>query len=191
MSDLEDRRGGPDDVYPPAEDSALLVRATKPLLAPEDRVFEVGVGSGWVAEQLLATGACVVGGDINPAACRACADRGVPVIRSNLLDAVRTSSVDVVCFNPPYLPADDRTDATDWMGRAITGGADGRAVIRPFLADLRRVLVADGVGVLIVSTLTDLDAVREIASRNNLDTTVAIEEAHPFERLIALECRLK
>ena len=180
---LASRRDGR-PVYEPAEDSALLAGAAVDVVESEDVVFEVGVGSGWVAERVATeTGARVVGGDVNPHACRAARDRGVETVRADLVDPLADASVDTVLCNPPYLPTDPDTAWGDWMEAALDGGPDGRAVIRPFLGSVGRVLVPGGVALLVASTLTGLDEVRGLAAENGLTATVVDEESYPFERL--------
>ena len=55
-----------DQVYSPAEDSFLLLRAALREVRPDDRVLEVGTGSGYIAAGLLGRAARVVATDINP-----------------------------------------------------------------------------------------------------------------------------
>ena len=182
--DLAERRGV-ESVYQAAEDSALLADAAVDQISPGALVFEVGTGSGYVARRIAdEVGAGVVASDLNPAACRQARDAGLPVVRANLLDPVADGAVDVVVFNPPYLPTDPENEWGDWMEAALSGGESGRAVIDPFLADLRRVLRPDGFGLLLASSLTDLDAVRATAAQAGLAATVVSEESHPFERLV-------
>ncbi|MDK2989417.1 MAG: release factor glutamine methyltransferase, partial [Methanoculleus sp.] len=67
----------PDQVYPPAEDSELLLRAALREVLETDRVLEVGTGSGCVAAGLLGRAAAVVATDINPHAVECARARGV------------------------------------------------------------------------------------------------------------------
>ncbi|MCU4799694.1 class I SAM-dependent methyltransferase [Halobacteria archaeon HArc-gm2] len=182
---LADRRETP-DVYQPAEDSHLLATAAREGVAAGDRALDVGTGSGYVADELAAAGADVVASDLNPAACRQARERGLPVVRADLLDPFRDGAFDVVTFNPPYLPTDPDNEWGDWMETALSGGEDGRAAIDPFLDDVDRVLAPDGAAYLLVSSLTDPDAVRERAAANGLDATEVEREAYPFERLLVL-----
>ena len=74
--DLAARRGVETAVYQPAEDSALLARAAVETIAENERVLEVGTGSGWVAARVASeTGASVVASDLNPHACRQARER--------------------------------------------------------------------------------------------------------------------
>lgn len=172
-------------VYQPAEDSALLARTLLPFVEPEDRVLDVGTGSGFVARTIRdETGATVVGSDVNPDACRQAAEAGVPVVRGNLLDPFRENSFDIVCFNPPYLPTPQEMEWGDRMEDALSGGEDGRAVIEPFLADVGRLLTADGEVFLLISTLTGSKEVREMSGEAGFVVEQVAEQSEPFEQLL-------
>jgi release factor glutamine methyltransferase len=184
VPDLAERRGAETTVYEPAEDSGLLAEAAVDAVESADLVYEVGVGSGWVSERVAAeTGARMVGGDVNPHACRAARERGVEAVRANLVDPFRDGAFDAVLFNPPYLPTDPDAEWDDWMEAALSGGASGRAVVDPFLDDVGRVLAPDGFALLLVSTLTDPEAVTDRAAENGLATETVRQESYPFETL--------
>jgi release factor glutamine methyltransferase len=182
---LADRRDTP-DVYQPAEDSHLLATAAREEVAPGERALDVGTGSGYVAAALDDRGARVVASDLNPAACEQARDRGLSVVRGDMLTPVRDDAFDVVTFNPPYLPTPEHKEWDDWMERALSGGEDGRRLVDPFLDDVARVLTHDGRVLLLVSSLTDIDAVREYANDRGLAGQVVAEEKHPYERLVVL-----
>jgi release factor glutamine methyltransferase len=178
-----------DGVYQPAEDSRLLAGAALDAASPtaDDLVLDLGTGSGYVAGRFAEeTDARVVGADISPLAVREAREAGVDVLRGDLLDPIR-GPVDVVVFNPPYLPTDPENEWDDWMEYALSGGEDGRRAIEPFLADLPRVLATDGSAYLLVSSLTDPDAVRAIATDHGLATALVGEESFPFETLSVWE----
>jgi release factor glutamine methyltransferase len=178
-------------VYEPAEDSRLLATAAIDRI-DSGRVLEVGVGSGFVADRIEAeTPADVVGCDITPEACRRARSEGVDVVRSNLTHAFFADSFDVVVFNPPYLPTPPQEEWDDPLEYALSGGEDGRGVIRPFLSDLGRVLRPSGRAYLLVSTLTDVDAVVELADGAGLGAEAIDEASFPFERLVVLEITRK
>jgi len=195
--DLAARRGLETEVYQPAEDSALLAAAAVDQVAADHRVLEVGTGSGWVASRVAAeTGASVIGSDLNPAACRrarerARADRregkpGYDVVRADLVAPVRDGAVDVVLFNPPYLPTDPDAEWDDPMELALSGGESGRDVIEPFLDSVGRVLTPGGFVLLLVSSLTGFDAVLDRAADAGFDAERVREESYPFEVLTIL-----
>lgn len=173
-------------VYQPAEDSRLLADAVVERVESGERLLDVGTGSGYVAARAREAGARVVGSDLNPHACRQAREAGVPVVRADLTTPVRDSAFDLVAFNPPYLPSTPDTEWGDWMERALSGGEDGRSAIDPFLADVGRVLAPGGRALVLVSTLTDPDAVRETAAASGLAAETVTSESYPFERLLVV-----
>ena len=77
-----------DDVYDPGEDSFLLVEAALKEARPEDKVLEVGTGSGIVSLFVEDVAASVVATDINPSACKNARLNGVPVARMDLFSGI-------------------------------------------------------------------------------------------------------
>lgn len=190
MTDLAERRGTETEVYEAAEDSHLLARAAVTRADAGDLVLDVGTGSGYVAVTVAeTTGARVVGSDLNPHACRRAQEAGVEAVRADLVAPFQGSRFDLVTFNPPYLPTPEAEERDDWMERALSGGESGREVIEPFLDTVRRVLAPGGRMLLLVSSLTGIDAVRERARANGMTTRVVEEESFPFERLVVLSLR--
>jgi len=178
-----------ESVYQPAEDSALLARTARERVAPGDRALDVGTGSGYVASELAAVGAEAVGVDLSPLACREAADNGVPVVRGDLVAPFRDAVFDLVTFNPPYLPTPADAEWDDWMEHALSGGEDGRRLVDPFLASVPRVLAPGGEALLLISSLTDPDAVRAYAREQGLAVERLASENHPYEELIVLRFR--
>ncbi len=175
-------------MYEPAEDSRLLADTVEDRIGADETVLEIGVGSGYVAGRVqAASGARVVGTDVNPAACEAARSAGVEAVRADLLDPVAADSADVVCCNPPYLPTPPEREWDDPLEDALSGGEDGLRVVRPFLRDVGRVLRPDGRAYLLVSSLTGLAAVEDIAAGAGLSPRAVADEAFPFERLVVLE----
>lgn len=186
---LADQRSN-ETVYRPAEDSKLLADTAVDHVAPTDRVLDVGTGSGYVASRIASeTGASVLASEVNPAACRQAREAGIAVVRADIVSPFRDSTFDVVVCNPPYLPTPPDREWDDWMERALSGGPDGRAVIDPFVRAVGRVLRPDGVAYLLLSTLSDPEAVRELAEHRGFDVSTVASESHPFERLLVFELR--
>ena len=183
--DLADKRNV-ETVYQPAEDSDLLARTAVERVTPGDRALDVGTGSGYVAAKLADAGADAVGVDLSPLAVRQAADNGVPVVRGDLVAPFRTDSFDLVGFNPPYLPTPAETEWDDWMEHALSGGEDGRRRVDPFLESVGRVLAPGGEVLLLVSSLTDPDAVRAYAREQALGSEQLATESHPYEKLVVL-----
>ncbi|HYS72272.1 MAG TPA: HemK2/MTQ2 family protein methyltransferase, partial [Thermoplasmata archaeon] len=94
------------DVYAPSDDSRLLLGAIR--VAPEERVLELGTGTGYVALHAAKAGARVVATDVNPGSVRLARKNAranglhVAVVRCDLLRGLR-GPFDVIAINPPYL----------------------------------------------------------------------------------------
>lgn len=186
MTDYRDDPRLDRDVYPPAEDSELLLAAARGRIPAGAVVLEVGVGSGFVARRLAGgLEGVVVGSDVNPHACAAASAAGVPAVRGSLLSFVAADSLDVVLFNPPYLPDAPGLDA-DWLERAVSGGPTGAALVVDWLADLPRVLRPGGLGLVVISSLTDRDPIDAAAAAHDLDLETVAERELPFETLSVL-----
>lgn len=187
MTDLAERRGLDRDVYEPAEDSALLAGVVAERVGAEDRVLDVGTGSGYVGHRIAeSTGATVVGSDLNPHACRRARERGIETVRCDLTSAFRADSFDVVVFNPPYLPTDPNATWDDWFEVALSGGETGREVIETFLDDVGRVLAPGGAAYLLVSTYTGVEDVVEYAGALGFSAAALSDLPFPGETLTVL-----
>ncbi len=188
MTDLRERRGLTEQVYGPAEDSYLLARAACEAVRQTDLVIDVGTGSGFVGDRIATeTGARVLGTDLNPHACRAARDRGLEVVRGDLVTPFADDVADVVVCNPPYLPEEPAASFDDWMAVALSGGHSGRELIDRFLRSVPRVLRPDGIVFLLVSTLTGVDAVIEVAATAGFSAVAVAEESYPYETLTVLK----
>ena len=175
----------PDQVYPPAEDSFLLLRAALGEVQSTDRVLEVGTGSGYVAAGLLGRAAAVVATDINPHAVEYARSRGVAAVRTDLFSGL-CGPFDLVLFNPPYLPTAPEERIDDWLEYALDGGPTGRVVIERFISDVGRVLSPFGRVLLLVSSLTGVDEVREVFARAGFVSFIVDEEKVEGETLYVL-----
>ncbi|MDY7083116.1 MAG: HemK2/MTQ2 family protein methyltransferase [Halobacteria archaeon] len=180
-------------VYPPSEDTYLLLDAALEEVKDSDKILEVGTGSGVVAEELREKAKRVVATDINPYAVKEAREKGLDVVRTNLCDAV-CGKFDLVIFNPPYLPADE--DRDDWMNRALEGGETGREVVEEFLGDVERVLTDDndnneGRILLVVSSLTEIEEVEKTARAKGYSTERVAEDRYFFEEIVVLRLGLR
>ena len=175
----------PPQVYPPAEDTYLLLDAARGEVKPDDRVLEVGTGSGLIARELGTAARFIVATDINPHAARSARDKGIAAVRTDLLCCIR-GPFDLVLFNPPYLPTRPEERVDDWLEYALDGGATGRDTIARFLADSGRVLAPGGRILLLVSSLTGLPEVTGMALARGYSAEVVREQAVEAERLFVL-----
>lgn len=175
------------DVYPPSEDSILLIESLD--VRPGERVLEVGCGSGVVSIHCASNGCDVTSVDLNPFA--------VELTRSNferngLTADVRESDVyssvegrfDTIVFNLPYLPTDDDIGI---ISKAWDGGEDGIGPLPELLEGAPEHLLPNGRVVVVVSSLMEKDALDRTLS--GLDVKVLGELPLFFEVLRVLEIR--
>lgn len=177
----------PDQVYQPAEDSFLLLKAAKSEVRLSDRVLEIGVGSGYVSTGLLSSCFLLVATDKNPHAASIAHNAGVPVVRADLAAGL-CNPFDLILFNPPYLPTEPKERIDDWLELALDGGPSGRDVIIRFLQEIPSLLSPEGRVLLLISSLTGLNEVKELARENGfVSTTVAEECVEGGEILMVLK----
>jgi release factor glutamine methyltransferase len=177
------------DVYPPAEDSELMLRALDVLdVGRGDRACDVGTGSGLLALHLARLGARTVAVDVNPHAVRAARANAarnrlaLDVVRGSLLGPVR-GPFDLVTFNPPYLPA--RGELRGELPRAWEGGAGGIAWARLFLAGLVRCLGPGGRSLVLLSSLGDRAGFGALVAERGFGAEAVASAKLPWETLEA------
>ncbi|OWT40183.1 hypothetical protein J008_02329 [Cryptococcus neoformans] len=153
-------------IYEPAEDSFILLDALE-LDAQDLRrmnpsvCVEIGAGSGVVSafmSNLLGhENSFVISTDINLQACQATTRTGranntiLDPIQCNLVDPLLprlSEKVDILLFNPPYVPTDNQelqmTQESRDIGGAWAGGADGMAITNILLQQLPSLLSRGG-----------------------------------------------
>ena len=170
-------------------------------------VLEVGTGSGVVIAFLAAHSSKIFGHtnvtflavDMNPFACRAAqktvdlavaqskgsSGQYLGAFMGDLTDAVRPGSIDVVVFNPPYVPseelpepivsqripgADDKADfetESRFLDLAVSGGLDGMISTWKLLDQLDRVLSDRGTAYVLLCARNKPDDVMGRLRQNN------------------------
>jgi len=180
-----------DGVYPPSEDTFLLVDTVT--VEPHDRVLEVGCGSGYTTVVISRAVENMVALDISLEAARntvANMDRnGVGhrgcVFQGDLLQALRSDATfSVIMFNPPYLPKDEDTTALD---HALVGGERGVETTLEFVGAASTHLSRGGSIFVIASSLADMELVRSRMVSLGLEVSVAGEREFFFETLYVLK----
>ena len=179
-----------DAVYEPAEDSYLLIDAALNEIAGSKqrlRILEIGTGSGIVTAAMMrdAPEHRYAATDISPHAVACAKANRVPVVRADLFRGIR-GRFDLIVFNPPYLPTAPAERVDGWLDYAWNGGDDGRAVIDRFLEHAPAFLADRGSILLLLSSLTGIETVRErMASAGLLVHEVASMRC-PGEVLVVL-----
>ncbi|CAK0786018.1 hypothetical protein CVIRNUC_009231 [Coccomyxa viridis] len=195
------------DVYEPSDDSFALVDALQQhdwtSFSP-DVCLEVGCGSGYVicsvAKMLSQHGlrAQVLASDISSAALEATQETlvahgvaDVELIQGDLLKPLIPRfqhQVDLLIFNPPYVPTpDDELTRTD-IARAWAGGNRGRAIIDKFLPQVKEVLSPRGFMYMVTVTDNRPEDILQLLSNDDIEGKVILERAADEEALRILCC---
>lgn len=188
--------GDTDLVYEPAEDSFLLADAALKEAKPGMRILEIGTGSGFVSAVLLANlkEIRLVATEINPHASRCAKMNGVEVIRTDLFRGIKSINpetlFDLILFNPPYLPTSEEEKVPGWLNYAFDGGISGRDTLERFLDEVRDYLKPGGEILVLISSITGLDAVKEKMETLGFAVEVVARKKVSFEELIVVKGKL-
>ena len=174
------------NVYPPSEDTFLVLDN----IVPGHTVLEIGCGSGIISVYCATMGSTVTCCDVSEAAL-ACTEKNairnhvsLNLINSNLFQRI-TGKFDTIIFNPPYLPTEDRIENSEQWD----GGTTGFDIISPFLNDAAAHLEDGGTIYLILSSLTNIDAL--VNEYKNYDFKEKARDSFFFETLFLFEIHKK
>ncbi|CAG8515352.1 10063_t:CDS:2 [Ambispora leptoticha] len=186
-------------IYEPAEDTFLLMDALeKDVDLIKEQVkpsicLEIGILTSPLIIVILCT-------DINPYASQITLKTGKqnaihldPILTdlaSGLLPRLR-HSVDILCFNPPYVvtPSED-VNSPSAIEKAWAGGIDGREVIDRTLPLVDELLSARGIFYLLVISENKPDDIRKIMQeRYNFQSEVVLSRLSGREKEIILKFR--
>lgn len=173
------------EVYPPAEDTFLLIDNL--VIDKSDTVLEIGTGTGLVS--IFASFKCleVTCVDINPHAVK-CAESNVKlnkrsnvkVFESDMFENV-SGLYDLILFNTPYLPVLENEHVDDDYSKAWDGGEDGREVIDRFLVDVPNYLQKNGTIQIVQSSLSDNDKTLRMLEDMGFEARITAVEHVFFE----------
>ena len=186
-----------ENVYEPAEDSFLFAENLK--LQVGERVLDMGTGCGILGILAAEKAREVIAVDVNPYAVR-CAKVNVEFnnvrgklafVQGDLFACLgEKATFDVILFNAPYLPADER-EPCSWIDRAWAGGATGRQIIDRFISEAPRHLKRSGRVLLMQSTLADVDETLRRFAKCGVSARVVAERALPFfETVVLIEAKI-
>ncbi|GAB9469726.1 hypothetical protein Gpo141_00006995 [Globisporangium polare] len=197
------------DVYEPAEDTFVLLDALQDELpcitALEPAIcLEIGCGSGAVfvylanaLRQLDGTRAMFFATDINPLAASV-AQHTATINDVPAFDLVRTDlvscyeqrlqgKVDVLLFNPPYVPTPSDEVGSTGIEAAWAGGLHGREVIDRLLPKLKDLLSPRGVFYMVVVVENKPKQIAAILAKDGFSMTVVRSTKAKNERLSILK----
>jgi len=172
-----------DQVYEPAEDTELMfeiINAEK-----NEKVLEVGPGTGIISVSLALKGAEVTAIDINPYASEAtlCTSKinkvQINIINGDLLSPIRPFVFDVAVFNPPYLPFEEYDS---WIGYSWSGGKSGAESLIKFLSEVKASRIYT-----LYSSLSDEDAILAELKNVGLCIKTKREKQIGLETLFGIE----
>ncbi len=194
-------------VYEPSDDTFLLIDALSADAAELRRCHpalcvEIGSGSGCVITHLgcLLPDAALIAGDVNRDANRATAATGaangrrVAPVQMDLLSAMRPGTVDVLVFNPPYVPTSEEelaeAVATADISAAWAGGPRGRLVLDRLIPAVGAALSPSGLFYLLGVAENEPDEIAALLREQAcLEATVIAERRAQNERLFVMRCR--
>ena len=166
------------NVYDPAEDTMLLAKNLDVRI--NDRVLEIGVGSGYLSLVASQKAESVFGIDINPHAVRLAKINAkqnnitnVEFIVGDLFASIK-GKFSLIIMNPPYLPqsVDDKNDPIDY---SWNGGRDGRNLTERFIQ----------------STLSGYDKTMKSLSKKGFEVEIQNEQSFFFEKIYLIMARLR
>ncbi|OPY33687.1 MAG: putative S-adenosylmethionine-dependent methyltransferase [Methanomassiliicoccales archaeon PtaU1.Bin124] len=173
-------------VYTPAEDTLLMLGAVN--ISRDERVLEMGCGTGMVSVHCAKGGAVVTAADVNPEAVKCTktnASRNdvlVNVVESDLFENIR-GTFDLILFNPPYLRGEGRI----MEDKAWAGGPNGTETLFRFLEAAVPHLDKNGRIIVIVSSDMDQAALDKVLRPFHVKELASMRLF--FEELRVLELR--
>ncbi len=185
----------PPEIYPPAEDTYLLLETLETDLKQKsiDCALEMGAGSGYISLGIYKQVNELVVTDINPIVINYFNDLKIKykldkmkIIKSNLFNNIKRK-FDLIIFNPPYVPSQGIPKEEEIEKLATDGGAFGRGVILKFLKGLKEHLSKNGVCYLLISSFNNPHYIFKQIIKNNLHYSILRERNIFFEKLIILK----
>lgn len=189
------------DVYEPAEDTYLMMDALKEdlklLQRPEMRFptcLEIGTGTGVLITYLakLLGHGVYYATDINPHAAhlarqtllqnKIVGDVVLTDLVSGLCDRLH-QMVDVVIFNPPYVPTPPEEMKGDGISRAWAGGERGREVLDRILPQFKKIVRPSGLVYLVILKANDPKEIVTLMNKEGFDANQILERKAGREQL--------
>ncbi len=154
-------------VYTPGEDTYLVLDHLEQEDLRNRKILEMGTGNGLIALKAAEKGAEVTAADTNPEALKRVREKAEQRGLEEKVETVQTdlfSSIDqtynLIIFNPPYLPGEEGIgDEEIWLG-----GETGVEVAGAFLDEAPDYLRGDGSALVVMSSLSALEELKEVYS---------------------------
>ncbi len=179
-------------VYEPGEDTFLLAENLD--VRADDRVLDMGTGCGILAVLSALKASWVLAVDVNPNAVR-CAKVNarrngvlgkISFVCGDLFNPLRRNTVfDLVLFNAPYLPVEEKP--REWIEYAWAGGKNGRRIIDRFLNDLPNYLRYGGRLLLVQSSLSNIEETLIMLENREFKTEIVDRKRFFFEEIALIK----
>jgi release factor glutamine methyltransferase len=160
--------------YLASEDSALLRKALRPYSG--ESCLEIGAGNGGNLIELTGRFELAVGTDLQAPAMDDWKGSGASFVLADAATCLKSSAFDLVAFNPPYLPVEQRSDV------AVAGGEKLEVPLR-MLREALRVVRKSGKVVFLLNDEADLEGFRRECERLGFAMREAASERLFFEKL--------
>lgn len=193
-----------EQLYEPSDDTFLLIDALSADIAGLRQLrpavcVELGSGSGTVITHLtslLAPTVASLATDINRAANTATVLTGtrngqrIEAVRMDLLSALRPGTIDVLVFNPPYVPTSPEelhdAEARGDISAAWAGGERGREVLDRLLPHIRTCLAPTAFFYLLGVSENDPAEISEILAAQGFHAETIAQRRAQNERLFVI-----
>lgn len=195
-------------IYEPDADSFLLLDALEShhsILIERDPliIVEFGSGSGlattFLAQHFFSSRKLFFAIDLNPFACQftrrtfiqndLMSKHSMNIVQCDLahpfLDRL-SSNVDLIIFNPPYVPT-ETSDVTEVIERTYAGGKFGLEVMERAIEQASRLLKKTGLFYLVALEENGFERLKEIAERCEMKTEIVLRRRTLIERLFVLQ----
>jgi release factor glutamine methyltransferase len=160
--------------YLASEDSGLLRKTLSEYSGGS--CLEIGAGNAGALVELATRFDTVVGTDLVRPSMLDWKDAGVDFILTHGASCLRSSTFDLVAFNPPYIAATVRDDS------AVEGG-EGLEVPLLFLREALRVVKSQGKVLMLLNDEADLDEFREVCTGSGFSIERVLSQRVFFEEL--------
>lgn len=171
------------EIYEPSEDTFQMLESLD--FKGDEKVLEIGTGSGIIALELARQGCDVVCTDVNPYAVifselnyknnKKLVSGSVDIRYGDLLSVINDDECfDLIIFNPPYLPyrIDEKNTGSTWFDIAVNGGIDGLFHTFRFLEEVKKHVKADGKIFFVFSSHSDRNKLNSFLKTNNFKNEI-------------------